>query len=367
VSSSIAVYAGKSALAEIQKNGLSSDQIKVFAGASGGPKWFTLFGLDKYLFGEFFKDRKETLYTIGSSVGSWRLACLAQKDPVAAIKRLAEHYSRETYTDKPNLEEISNKAGILLKKVLGENGAQQIAENPIIHSHFIVARAKGLARSENKLLQMTGLIQAASFNAISRKMLKLFFQRYVFSSHSDQMNLNNTENKSTNAYFEFHDPSTRYVSLTKDNVYQVLRASGAIPMVLEGIKDITGSDTGVYRDGGIIDYHLDINFGGQGLVLYPHFFPTIKPGWFDKSLNYRKADPKNFDKVILVTPSADYVAQLPYGKISDRNDFTRFDTKTRIKYWQSILSESEKMADDFSLLAEKEIGIDQVQPIEAIL
>jgi len=367
VSSSIAVYAGKSALAEIQKNGLSSDQIKVFAGASGGPKWFTLFGLDKYLFGEFFKDRKETLYTIGSSVGSWRLACLAQEDPVAAIKRLAKHYSNEAYTDKPDLKEISNKAGILLKKVLGENGAQQIAENPIIQSHFIVARAKGLARSDNKLLQMTGLIHAAGFNAISRKMLKLFFQRYVFSSHSAQTNIDSNENKSTKTYFDFDDLSTRYITLTKDNVYQVLRASGAIPMVLEGIKDITGSDAGIYRDGGIIDYHLDIDFGDQGLVLYPHFFPTIKPGWFDKNLNYRKADPKNFDKVILVTPSTEYVSHLPYGKISDRNDFKHFDTKTRIKYWHTILSESEKMANDFSRLVDKGIGVDKIQPIGSIL
>jgi len=360
VTSSIAIYAGKSALAEIRENGLSSEQVQVMAGASGGPKWFTLFGLDKYLFGEFFKSRQKKLYTIGSSVGSWRLSCLAQKDPVAAIERLAEYYSNETYTDEPSVDEISAKAAILLKKVLGENGAQEIAENPIIQSHFIVARAKGLAKSENRFLQMAGLINAASFNIISRKMLDLFFQRYLFFNH-------NSGTDFQTSYFDYQQESTRYVSLTKDNVYQVLRASGAIPMVLEGIKNITGSDAGIYRDGGIIDYHLDIDFGDKGLILYPHFFPTIKPGWFDKSLSYRKADPKNFDRVVLITPSANHVAQLPYGKISDRNDFTHFDSETRIKYWQTILSESEKMADDFALLVEKGVGVVQVQPIESIL
>jgi len=360
VTSSIAIYAGKSALAEIKKNGLSSEQIQVMAGASGGPKWFTLFGLDKYLFGEFFKSRQKKLYTIGSSAGSWRLACLAQKDPVAAISRLAKYYSNETYSDNPTIDEISDKADLLLNKVLGENGAQEIAENPVIQSHFIVARAKGLAKYENKYLQMLGLINATSCNAISREMLNLFFQRYIFFNQQDDTDFDKP-------YFDYKQKSTRYLPLRQDNVHQVLMASGAIPLVLRGIKNIIGSDTGIYRDGGIIDYHLDINFGNHGLILYPHFFPTVKPGWFDKGLKYRKASPKNFEKVVLVTPSSSHVAQLPYGKISDRNDFTHFDTDTRIKYWQTILSESEKMAEDFSFFVEKGIGIDQIEAIESIL
>ncbi len=360
MSSSISLYAGKTALAEIRKNGLSSEQIVAMAGASGGPKWFTLFGLDKYLFGDFFKSRKKILHTIGSSAGSWRLACFAQKDPVAAIERLAKFYSNESYSENPDVNEISDKADDLLKKVLGENGAQEIAENPLIQSHFIVARAKGLVASENKKLQMSGLICAASLNAASKKLLNLFFQRYVFFNQKGHPEFNYS-------YFDYQHPSTRYLPLSKHNVHQVLMASGAIPMVLRGISEISGSDPGIYRDGGIIDYHMDINFGGQGLILYPHFFPTIKSGWFDKGLKYRKANPNNFNNVVLITPSASHVAQLPYGKISDRNDFANFDTETRIRYWQTILSESEKMAEDFSQLIEKNIGIDQIKPIESIL
>ncbi len=360
MTSSISLYAGKTALAEIKKHGLSSEQIQAMAGASGGPKWFTLFGLDKYLFGEFFSSRTETLYTIGSSAGSWRLACLAQKDPVAAIERLAKFYSNESYSEKPTVDEISDKADILLKKVLGENGAQEIAENPVIQSHFIVARSKGLTRSENKILQMTGLLSAAGLNAISKNTLDLFFQRYVFFNQQGNVDFND-------AHFQYGKKSTRYCPLSKENVHQVLMASGAIPMVLRGIREIAGSDPGTYRDGGIIDYHLDIDFGDKGLILYPHFFPTIKPGWFDKSLKYRNANPSNFDKVILVTPSESHVKQLPYGKISDRNDFANLDTQTRIDYWQTILSESEKLADDFSKLVDTNIGINQIKPIESIL
>jgi len=360
MSSSISVYAGKTAFAEISQNGLSSEQFNAMAGASGGPKWFTLFGLDKYLFGEFFKDRKEVLHTIGSSAGSWRLSCFAQNDPVAAIKRLAKYYSNESYSEKPTADEISEQANSLLAKVLASNGAKEIAENPLIQSHFIVARAKGLNQSEIKPLQMAGLIVAAGANTISKKALKYFFQRYIFFNQQGNEQFNQS-------YFNYQDPNTQYFALTKENVHQVLMASGAIPLVLRGIKDIAGSDLGIYRDGGIIDYHLDINFGSKGLILYPHFFPSIKPGWFDKALSYRHANAKNFDRVVLVTPSKDYVAQLPFGKISDRKDFTNFDADTRIKYWQKILAESEKLADDFSKLVEYGIGLEQIKPIESIL
>lgn len=357
MTSSISIYAGDTALKEIQNNGISSQQIKVLAGASGGPKWFTLFGLDKYLFGSFFKERTTPLHTIGSSAGSWRLSCLAQKEPVAAIERLAHFYSNERYSEKPTVDEISDKADALLIKVLGDCGAQEIASNPIIQSHFIVARAKGLNASENRYLQLMGLLSAAGLNAVNQGFINRFFQRHIFYN----------EFNSKQSYFDYQQKNTQYNRLTAQNVHQVLMASGAIPLVLRGIQNIEGAPQGVYRDGGIIDYHLDINFGNDGLVLYPHFFPIIKPGWFDKSLSYRKAKIDNFDRVILVTPSPEHVAKLPFGKISDRSDFTKMDPDARIKYWQTILSESERLADDFANLVEYNMGLDQVKPISSII
>jgi len=360
MSSSISIYAGKTALSQISDQGFSSGLFNGMAGASGGPKWFTLFGLDKYIFGEFFKDRQEVLHTIGSSAGSWRLACFAQKDPVSAISRLAKFYSNEVYSEAPTIDEISDKASILLSKVLSDSGAKEIAQNPTIQSHFIVARAKGLAVSENKNLQMTGLIGAALINAISRDLLDYCFQRYIFFNEKGC-------SRFAKPYFDYSDKNTKYIGLDKDNLHQVLMASGAIPLVLRGIKNINGADEGVYRDGGIIDYHLDINFGDQGLILYPHFFPSIKPGWFDKGLSYRKANPQNFDRVVLVTPSREHVEKLPYGKISDRTDFTKMDTDTRLKYWQTVLSESERLADDFAKLVDKGEAFNQIKPIESII
>ena len=49
----------------------------------------------------------------------------------------------------------------------------------------------------------------------------------------------------------------------------------------------------------------------------------------------------------MITPSADFVASLPYGKIPDRKDFTELDADTRIKYWQQVFKETERLAEAF--------------------
>lgn len=356
--SSIDIYAGQTALDKIKQDGFKADHFDAMAGASGGPKWFTLFGLDCYLFGEFFNNRVQPIRTIGSSAGSWRMACFAQEDPVGAIKRLAHYYSRETYSTKPDVHEISDKAIQMLDKVLGTTGEEEIANSQLVQSHFIVARAKGLNRSENKAVQLTGLMTAAATNAWSRKKLQNHFERFIFYTHNPSFD---------QSYFQFDDLPTQYTPLTPQNIHQVLMASGSIPMVLRGIKNIPGAPNGIYRDGGIIDYHLDLNFQTDKLVLYPHFFPVLKPGWFDKKIKSRKAAVANYHNVVLITPSQSHVASLPFGKISDRTDFEKMDEKTRLVYWQAVLDKSHQMAEDFHQLINDEELLTRIQPIAQIL
>jgi hypothetical protein len=363
MSASLQIYAGEKALATIKKEGLNPDLFNAMAGASGGPKWFTLFGLDKYLFGEFFANRSEPLYTIGSSAGAWRMACFAQNDPVAAITRLAHYYANTTYSAKPDVNEISDKAEVMLQQVLGETGAQEIAQNSMIQTHLIVARAKGLNASENKLLQLLGLLTAAVANGFSRKTLPYFFDRYIFSTQNAAF---------LSSYFQPNDLPTFFAPLSPDNVHSTLMASGAIPLVLRGVQEIPNAPKGIYRDGGIVDYHLDIDFSvGENtrdkLVLYPHFFPSIKPGWFDKKLKSRNALISNYDNVVVVTPSASHVAQLPFQKISDRTDFEKLDSDPRIKYWQTVLDESHRLAEDFNRMVDTGEGLQNIIPISQIL
>ena len=81
---------------------------------------------------------------MGSSAGAFRAACFAQADPVAAIERLATDYSGTRYSDNVTPEEITTSARELLDRMLGDNGIEEIINNPVFRAHFIVARVQGL-------------------------------------------------------------------------------------------------------------------------------------------------------------------------------------------------------------------------------
>ncbi len=331
------IYAGKSAFETIQNEGFKQELFTSFLGASGGPKWFSLFSLDKYIFGEFFKERQTELNLIGSSAGAFRAACFAQKDPVTAITRLAESYSETVYSIKVKPEEITRKAIELLDYVLADNGTDEVINNEIFKTHFLVNKTNGFVGSDNKIIQSLGLIKSIVLNRIDRQLLRNQYERFVFKSPSSNLIIDD--------YCNF---KTQYADLTPSNLKDALLASGSIPIVMEGIKNITGVPKGMYRDGGIIDYHFDFKLkNNNGLILYPHFNSNPKAGWFDKNLN-RKVMAENYDNIVMLVPSKKFVESLPYSKIPDRTDFTKMEPAQRIKYWKTVLSETERLSDEFN-------------------
>lgn len=348
------LYAGPKALEQLQQHGLKAELFDYMLGASGGPKWFVLAGLDRVIFPEFFAGREKKLEILGSSAGAFRFACFAQQDPLAAINRLAERYSQTVYrTDKPTAAEISEHARALLDYVLGEQGIEQILTNPVIKAHFVVARCKKLTQFEPKPLQLAGILASAGANFIKRNWLAKFYQRYLFSAPGSDLQLQDPEGM-----------PTHQLPLTRDNLRAALTASGSIPIVLEGVKDIPGAPKGMYRDGGIIDYHFDLKLGPKkGLVLYPHFWAQPAPGWFDKSRASRQPHASSYDNVVMLVPSAEFVASLPYGKIPDRKDFENMPATQRIQYWQKVLSESDRLGEAFMQLTQTADIASMVQPI----
>lgn len=330
------VLAGPTARAHMQQHGLKQQDISVMVGASGGPKWFSLFGLDQYLFGDFFKQRNTPLHILGSSAGAWRFACFAQADPVAASKRFCQAYSTIYYPKDADAQLISDISAKIIDDVFpDEQHLQQVLDNPYIKLNLVVAKARRISSARNKLLQAGGLTLAAGANLINRKHLRHFYQRVLF--HADTQPS------------PFHYAGvlpTQHVELTRDNLRQAVLASGAIPMVLKPVQDIAGAGKGLYYDGGVTDYHFDIPFSEHGLVLYPHFYPNLTPGWFDKALKWRRAKPAHLHNVVLLCPSENWVKSLPFGKIPDRTDF-KLPDEVRVAYWQEVISRSHELADAF--------------------
>ena len=164
------------------------------------------------------------------------------------------------------------------------------------------------------------------------------------------------------------DMPTRCVALSTHNVREALLASGSIPLIMQGVRNVPGAPAGVYRDGGITDYHFDMPFlAGDDLVLYPHFHARIVPGWFDKALRWRRVNPAHFHNVLMLVPTREFVRALPCGKIPDRKDFEKMDYDMRFAYWQRALAESERLAEEFAALVESGRGLERIQPFADML
>src|SRR5665647_346956 len=273
--SSLTFRAGPSALALIRERGLRAEDVDIVPCASGSAKWLAIGGLDRFLFGEFLQvPRERPVHFIGSSIGSWRIACFAQRDPVAALGRGHHGYIYDQrYTPKPPPREVTEVLSVLLDDLLGENGVDEILSHPWAKVHLITAMTRRLAARGSRVVLGAALGAAAFGNLISRKALGLQITRFVFHSAGE-----------STPFAHIADLPTVHAALTRENLRAVLFASGAIPMVVEGVE-IPGRPGEVHWDGGVLDYHPDLDFGpGDGLILYPHFYDHIVPGWFDKRL-----------------------------------------------------------------------------------
>ncbi|GAB1344113.1 patatin-like phospholipase family protein [Gemmatimonas sp.] len=322
----LTLRAGPRALALLRERGLRADDIDIIPGASGGAKWLGIGGLDRYLFGTFLQTpRSRPLHAIGSSIGSWRMACLAQRDPLAALARGHEAYVRhQVYSKHPTPREVTEVLTRCLDHLLGPDGADEIVRHPTVRVHIITAEARGAAASDTRLVLATAMAFAAAANIISRRTLALQMRRTIFHACGN-----------ASPFLHLRDLPTMQRALTADNARAVLLASGSIPLLLEGVRipDVPG----VHWDGGVTDYHLDLDFGhGDGLVLFPHFYDHIVPGWFDKSLPWRRAGARNVDRTLLIAPSADFVARLPGGKLPDRRDFYTLTDSERFARWERV-------------------------------
>lgn len=323
----------------IKEKGLSPEMVKVVAGAAGGPKWIVLYGLDRMLFSRFFKGREESLYLLGSSIGGFRFSAVMGGDPVETLNRFLHAYIHQSYTDKPTPEDVTSKTRAIIHAYLGEDGEGNILNHPYLRLNIIGARCRGLAAMDGKIPQILGLLPAFMGNLAMRKSLGLFFERTLFYDKRDKAPFHGLNNF----------PTSR-VPLSRNNLRDVILASGSIPLVMSGVRDIAGTQGGTYRDGGMLDYHMDIPYGlDDGIVLFPHYTDRIIPGWLDKSLSYRKPESLHVDRMLMVCPSRDFIRSLPCGKIPDRHDFFTFKGRDddRFACWKTVADRSLELSEAF--------------------
>ena len=327
----------------IEKEGLHAHQVDTLPGAAGGPKGIGIQGLDQAIFGNFLAQTPQRRTVIGSSIGSWRFASILAWGAKEGTERLSELYTNLHFTNKMSRQEVGDICRNMLFDLI-QGKEQQLVEHPAYHLAVISVKAQHIFQSDKSLPLLASVAGIVSSNAVARKHNRLFMQRVISQPNIGEQ-------------FKIDDDFiTHYQALNIENVTPWLMASASIPGVMSAVRDIPNAPQGSYRDGGLIDYHIDLPFQSKGIVLYPHFTDSITPGWFDKMFKSRKANPENQARTLLLSPSQEYLNSLPLGRLPDRKDFTLkgLDQQKRIQLWNQSVAESQRLGDEFLEMIEKQ-------------
>lgn len=349
----LTLKAGQRALARIRERGLQPGDVGTLPGAAGGPKALGIQGLDIALFGDWLARVPRERSLIGASIGSWRFASACLPDPAGALRRLGELYTGMRFDKGVNIREVTARCVRMLDELLqGQDGA--VLDNPHYRLNIVVVKSHGRLAEDDRRSLGLGLSSVIGSNLLGRPRLARHFERVIL--HDARL---------APPLHPLTDFPSRCLPLDVGNLRHALLASGSIPLVMQGVRDIPGAGPGTYRDGGLLDYHLDLPYSGDDVVLYPHFTDRIIPGWFDKGMPWRRGDAMRLQDVLLLAPSRDYLARLPFGKLPDRKDFIRFlgDDAGRERYWRQAMGESQRLGDEFLELSETGRLIEHLAPL----
>jgi hypothetical protein len=339
------VLAGPRARQHLRERGLRATDVRAVAGAAGGPKGLVLNALDRFVFGHWLDGHAEPVHLLGASIGAWRMACACRPDADVALREMAEDYIEQRYEHEPGrppkATHVTSVFSDALQRRFGGREAEVLA-HPRRRLHVFTSRGKGLLARQGRVRTPLGYVGAFAANLLHRQVMGALLERVVFSDMRDALPL---------ALREF---PTHRVPLSVDNLAASILASCSIPFWLDAVHDITGAPRGAYWDGGITDYHMHLDYTAlhDGVVLIPHFQPTLVPGWLDKPFKARHRASARLDNVVLLVPRPEWVATLPRGKLPDRGDFKAYgdDADARMRAWRLAMTESARLADEFQQL-----------------
>ncbi len=334
------IRAGSAVYEKIRDGGLRFDDVSGVVGPAVGPRWFLASGFDLALIRAGVLGAESPVTLSGASAGALRFAAWVQPEPEKAYRRLMESYSSMHFSRRDSRESIQQALSRVIDSYIEDDAVPFALNRKQYRLAVSVARARHIAAVENSFFQFAGLVAAGLFNMAAPSSLPLFFQRVVFYS----------------GYLP--PPFCRKrgfkgltIPLNDANFKRVLLASSCVPFYVAGVKNIFGAPRGVYRDGGLVDYHGNQHHGkGAGdVVLQFHHQQRLAPTWFDGRLKRRELPREWTANLLVVSPSREFIESLPDGKIPNRDDFKLFadNPDERMKRWKRVMEASGPLGDEF--------------------
>jgi len=340
MSENIRVKAGRQAYEMIRSGGFNLDQIATYFGPAGGPRWLVTSGFDRTLIREQSLGRKNPVWLVGASAGAWRFAAWLQPEAEKSYGALVESYITAIYNRNDTPRTILQSLAKMIDRYIEDDGLPFALAHKRYRLAILTTRMKNFAASDNALLQKFGFLSIFLANAVSPSLLHRFAERVVF-------------------YYGARPPDFclrkgfkgRFSPLSEVNFKSAVIASGAIPLVVAGVRDIFGAPDGVYRDGGLLDYNINQDYRTKngGLTLFFHHQERIIPGWMDKVFKKRHPPAAFLEHVLMVYPSESFTQKLPNSRIPDRSDFDTFmdAPQTRIANWKKAVALAAPLGEEF--------------------
>lgn len=339
------IRAGKNVYKLIRDGGFSFDTVTTYVGPGVGPRWLIASGFDLSLLEHKVLGRRQPLLLSGSSAGAFRFAAWVQPEAIESYRKLIEGYISMNFDRTATPRNVFDSLYDIIDSYVEYDAIPFALANSSYRLAIMTAKAKNLAASEFSAVQRLGLAFCFLLNAMSMSWIARFFERVVFY------------NGPIPPQFCLRDGfKGKAIKLNQANFKYALLASGAIPLVVAGVRNIYGAPNGVYRDGGLTDYHVNqrYTYNESDVTLLFHHQERLIPGWLDKSLKYRQPKREFLDNLLMIQPSESFVKKMPLGKIPDRNDFKEYvnNPAMRIKNWWRAVELSAPLGEQFLELVE---------------
>lgn len=314
------------------------DSFRLLLAASGGPRWIGLIGIDRSL-ARFLSQREHPLSCLGASSGAWRVAALASDTTLEAYSELEHAYIEQRYEGKPTPEFVSSTCREYLSRIFTPERRSHALKKSTLQVNLTTTIMPGGTPSSKKLF--SSLLASVALNSLDRRLLGRVFHRGLFvgGEVDTQWPLG-----------QFDQIPTRRIELNSQNFVQALLASGSIPMVLAGESNIPLAGPGHHYDGGVLDYHFELEHVGP--ILYPHFSDDLIPGWLDRFFPRRRLTRKARAQLVLILPSQEMIRRYPDACFPGREDFEKLSNDERIARWRTVQKENQKLEKELTACLE---------------
>lgn len=336
----IHIRAGSNIYEMIRDGGLTFDKVSTVVGPAVGPRWFLASGFDLAILKAGVLGNTHPVTLAGSSAGALRFAAWIQPEPEIAYERLIDSYIAMTFNHEDTPASILKALAGVIDSYVEDDALHFALASSKFRIAITTALAKHVTSSETRFFQASGILAAGIFNTVHPSLLSFFFDPIVF--YSGYLPPPFCQKPSFPGFS---------IPLNEANFKRALLASSAVPLAVSGVKNIYGAPRGVYRDGGLVDYHGNMDYAknNQDVVLLFHHQDRQIPAWLDQYVPWRTLPESWTRNLLVVSPKNEFVARLPGGRIPDRSDFKVFaeDPSKRMKQWRKVVAASGILGDWF--------------------